>query len=241
MFKRILIIVGVIVIFLAANWARQWWEKEQLIKTEQARELLRLQQTIKEDSVTFSTQSLIISDKKAFINGQGKIVRELEKKYDSTLDSYLKLQVQLDSLKQDSINTIPDTLDSNVVGFKGTVGNGMFDVWGNVKLRPTVYVYGVGLYQKFPILIDIALEKLPNEEYVAFTTLGTGGFTVKTNSIKVIENKRWIDNLYVQAHASLPVGIGVGLIYKNYGFSYLNQVNQSIYMFNYVKNIGEWF
>ena len=111
MFKRILIIVGVIVIFLAANWARQWWEKEQLIKTEQARELLRLQQTIKEDSVTFSTQSLIISDKKAFINGQGKIIRELEKKYDSTLDSYLKLQVQLDSLKQDSINTIPDTLD----------------------------------------------------------------------------------------------------------------------------------
>ena len=243
--KKILIIVGVIIVFFAFMKAKEWYNNLQNEKYELIQKNLGLQQTVQEDSLTIATQATTIYSDKSLINLQSVNIEDLREKYNSEVESHVRLEAIIDSIKAD-VDTIyvqPDSLDSTVVGFNETLGDGWFEVYGKVHIVDPIYVFGLGMHQVFPIIIEVTMERLPgNENYASFTYVNYPELEIASTPVKVLDRRRWIDKLSFTAHLStIKFGVGAGLMYENYGVAYMQFTDGPALMFNYSKNIGEFF
>jgi len=242
--KKYVIIILVIVGFFAFMKAKEWYNNNQIERSELLQETLRLQRTMREDSLTIYTQTTVIKNGATIISSQSKNIQDLRKKFNTKTDSYIKLKAELDSIKADKDTTYvtPDSTDSTVFNFEETLGDGWFEVYGKIHTNP-VYVFGLGMHQIMPIIIEVSIEKIPGgKDYVTYTYVNYPELEISTTPIKIIDNERWIDKLSFTAHMSLlKFGVGVGLMYNNIGLSYMQFVDSPALMINYSKNIGEIF
>jgi hypothetical protein len=239
--KKVLIILAVIALFIGFTKVKEWYDNNQADKARLLQKVLEQNKTIVEDSLTISSQTTTIINDKTIIGKQSKNIRDLSEKYDSTLDSYIKLEAKLDSIKADTIYMTVDSTDTNIVSFNGTLGDGWFEVYGKVRANP-IQVFGLGMYQIFPIIIEVSLEKLPGGGYITYTHTNSSELEIATTPVKVIDKRRWIDRVgVIGAVSAIRFGAGIGLSYDNYGLTYMQYTDSPGLLFSYHKNLGELF
>jgi hypothetical protein len=235
------VIIFIIAVFVGFSKLKDWYDNNQIEKTRQLREILYLKKTINEDSLTISSQTTTISDGKQIIDTQSKNIINLRDKYNSTLESYMQLQTMIDSIKTDKDTVTVTHIDTLTAVFEETMGGGWFRIWGKINKNP-LYVYGMGMLQIKPIIIEVSLEKLPGEEYITYTYVNYPELSIVNKPIRVLDKKRWIDKIgFIGQVSAIKFGAGIGLSYDNYGISYVQFIDSPALLFSYHKVIGDLF
>jgi len=242
--KKVLIIIAVIGLIIGFFYIKKYIDDERNLKARQAAEIIKLKGVVQEDSLTQSSMALTITESELEIVEQSQNIKDLRDKYSTTLDSYINLKSRIDSLTADRDTTVVevDSTDSNSVSFRETFGNGWFEVYGRISLRP-VYLYDLSLRQIQDILFEVTIEKLPgNNEYVSFVHTNVPFINLKSTPVKVLDKRRWIDRLSIMPFVSLgKFGAGAALFYDELGAGYTQFTDGSAISFYYYKNLGEIF
>lgn len=242
--KKILIIIAILILIFGFVRIKEWYNNNEKQKADLISRNLDLEKVVQEDSTTISIQVTEIRDGRVLNNVQSRNLINVRKKYGTLLDSYIKLEIKIDSLKSDSVTTevIIDSADSTQAYFQQSIGGGLFQVYGHISRTP-LYVYGLGISQKQPIFIEATIERLKNDDYISYVTSNIAGIIkVKARPVKVLDKRRFIDRVWLTAHlATITFGVGIGAMYKSYGLSYYQFIDGGALMFNYMQNLGEIF
>jgi hypothetical protein len=242
--KKIIIILIIIGLVIGFFYFKKWRDEENTLKARQAAEIIKLRGTVQEDSLTKSQMATTIHENEQQLINKSQNIKDLEKKYNTILDSHITLKTRLDSLisDRDTTQVVVDSTDSNTVSFKETFGGGWFEVRGRINRSP-LYLYGLSLRQIEDIIFEVTLEKLPgSEEYVSFTHTNVPFITFKSVPVKVLDKRRWIDRVSIMANVSLgKFGAGASLFYNNLGAGYTQYTDGSAITLHYYKNLGEIF
>lgn len=242
--KKILIIIAIIGLVIGFFYIKKYIDNERNLKARQAAEIIKLSGTIQEDSLTISSMALTITESEIEIVEQSENIKDLRDKYNTTLDSYIKLQTRIDTLTADRDTTIVevDSTDSNTVSFRETFGDGWFEVYGRINRMP-LYLFALSLRQLQDITFEVTLEKLPgNKEYVSFVHTNVPFISFKSTPVKVLDKRRWIDRVSIMGTVSLgQFGAGGALFYDEFGAGYTQFINGGAITMHYFKNLGEIF
>jgi hypothetical protein len=239
--KKIITIIIIIGLVIGFFYAKNWWNEQQAFKARLAAENIKLRENIQEDSLTISTQVFTIYENEQDIINKSKNIKDLEKKYNTTLYSYIHLQTQLDSLSADQDTTVVDSTDSTL-SFRETFGKKWFEISGKINREP-LFLYALSLQQLQDIIFEITLEKLPgNEEYVSFVYTNVPFINLKSTPVKVLDKRRWIDKISIMGTISLgKFGAGAAFFYDEFGIGYNQYIDSGAITLNYLKNLGSIF
>lgn len=242
--KKVLIIIAVIGLVIGFFYVKKYLDDQRNLKARQSAEIIKLKGVVQEDSLTKSSMALTITESELEIVEQSENIKDLRDKYNTTLDSYIQLKTRIDTLLADRDTTVVevDSTDSNSVSFRETFGDGWFEVYGRLNLRP-IFLYDLSLRQIQDILFEVTLEKLPgNEEYVSFVHTNVPFISFKSTPVKVLDKRRWIDRVSIMPFVSLGnFGAGGALFYDEFGAGYTQFTDGSAISFYYYKNLGEIF
>ena len=242
--KKVIIILVIIGLVIGFFYAKNWWTEQQNQKARLAAENIKLRGVVQEDSLTKSQMATKINENEQELIDKSDNIKNLEKKYNTILDSHITLKARIDSLMSDKDTTtvVVDSTDSNTVSFRETFGGGWFELYGKINIKP-LYLYGLSLRQIEDIIFEVTLEKLPgSEEYVSFTHTNVPFINFRSVPVKVIDKRRWIDRLSLMANVSLgKFGAGASIFYDNLGAGYTQYTDGGAVTLHYYKNLGEIF